>query len=44
MKEFGDGFSRDWIVGLDLVLLSEGPFVVFGVDINRGGVLFVQFG
>jgi len=44
VNEFSDGFSRDWIVGGNLVLLSKGPFKIFGMNINGRGMLFVQFG
>ena len=44
MDKFGRGFCRNGIVGRDLVLRTEGPFVIFGVDVNRRGPDGVQFG
>ena len=44
MNEFGGGFYGDRVVGWNLVLLAEGPFVIFGVNINRGGASGVQVG
>jgi hypothetical protein len=44
MDEFSGGFSGDGIVGQDLILNSEGPFVICGVDVNRRGTDGVQFG
>ena len=44
LDESGSGFSRDRVVGLNLVLLAEGPFEIFGVDVKGRGAGGVQVG